>query len=149
MEYRKIAESAGLKVYAVIMSQGDEAVAELIRFAQAEGLGGAQISGIGAASGAELAWLDFEARQYRPFSVEGQVEVVSLLGDFTFAQDGTPHLHAHVTLGKRDGSLCGGHLLRLDVRPTLELIVTETPAQLRRRADPGMPVATIRLSESS
>jgi hypothetical protein len=35
------------------------------------------------------------------------------------------------------------------VKPTLEIIVTETPTHLRKRILPGLPIATIRLSESS
>ncbi len=149
MEYRKLADNAGVRIYAVIMSEGDEAVAELTRFAQAEGIGGAQVSAIGAASGAVLAWLDVKAKKYRPHSIKGQVEVVSFLGDIALTQDGKPQLHAHVTVAKPDGSVRGGHLLELHVRPTLEVIVTETPVRLRKRPEPGMPVATIRLSESS
>lgn len=148
MEYRKIADSAGAKIYAVIMSEGDEAVAELTRFAEAEGIGGAQVSGIGAASRVVLAWLDFKAKKYRPFKIKEQLEVTSLLGDVALTQEGKPQLHAHVTVAKRDGSVQGGHLIELHVRPTLEIIVTETPARLRKRPEPGMPVATIRLSES-
>ncbi len=148
MEHRKIADGAGLKTYAVIMSEGDEAVMQLTRFAEEERLTSAQVSGIGAASSATLAWLNFDEKKYQPFSIEEQIEVVSFLGDVALTQDGKPQLHAHVTVAKRDGSVTGGHLLQLHVRPTLELIVTVTPARLRKRPEPGMPVATIRLAES-
>jgi predicted DNA-binding protein with PD1-like motif len=48
-------------------------------------------------------------------------------------------------LGKADGTAHGGHLLRAHVRPTLEVIVTESPAHLRRRSDPETGLALIQL----
>jgi uncharacterized protein len=52
-----------------------------------------------------------------------------------------------VVLGKRDGSAVGGHLLRTTVRPTLEVILTETPVVLRRRSDPESGLALIDLDD--
>jgi predicted DNA-binding protein with PD1-like motif len=148
VEYRKIADEAGLATYALIFAEGDEAAAELSRFARETGVTGAQLSGVGAASRGVVGWFDFEAKAYEPIRIDEQVEVVSLLGDVATTEDGAPQVHAHVVLAKRGGGAYGGHLLELHVRPTLEVIVTETPTHLRKRVLPGLPVATIRLSES-
>ena len=51
--------------------------------------------------------------------------------------------HVHVVLGLSDGSTRGGHLLKGFVRPTLEVVVTETPAKLRRRSRPEFGIALI------
>ncbi|MFQ8434101.1 PCC domain-containing protein [Amaricoccus sp. W119] len=48
---------------------------------------------------------------------------------------GAPAPHVHVVLGRRDGSALAGHLKSGEVRPTLEIIVTETPSHLRRTYD--------------
>lgn len=40
-------------------------------------------------------------------------------------------MHAHVVLGTSDGTTRGGHLLEARVRPTLEVIVVESPEHLR------------------
>jgi predicted DNA-binding protein with PD1-like motif len=60
-------------------------------------------------------------------------------------KDETHRIHAHVVLGKRDGSAHGGHLLKARVRPTLELIVTESPGHLRRVTDEktGLPLLAL------
>jgi uncharacterized protein len=54
-----------------------------------------------------------------------------MLGDIA-AQPGSgqeePAVHAHVVLGRGDGSTVGGHLKRAIVWPTLEVVVTESPA---------------------
>jgi predicted DNA-binding protein with PD1-like motif len=58
--------------------------------------------------------------------------------------DGEPKIHAHVVVGRRDGTALGGHLLDARVRPTLEVVLVETPATLRRTIDKttGLPLLT-------
>ena len=70
-----------------------------------------------------------------------------MVGDVT-VNDGKPNIHAHVVLGKRDGSTCGGHLIEAQVRPTLEVILTESPAHLERRFDKEAGLALISLESS-
>lgn len=149
MEYKKIAEESELATYALIFAEGDEAAAELKRFANETGVDGAQLSGVGAGSRAVVGWFDFEAKEYRRIPIEEQIEVVSLLGDIATTEDGKPQVHAHMVVAKSNGAAFGGHLLELTVKPTLEVIVTETATHLRKRSLPGLPVATIRLAESS
>jgi hypothetical protein len=149
MQYRKVFSAEGLATYALIFNQGDEAAAELKRFANETGMHGASLSGIGAASSAVLGWFDFDAKSYEPNRLDEQVEVVAMLGDIATTEDGTPQVHAHVVVAKRGGSAFGGHLLELHVKPTLEVLVTEMPAHLHKRSVPGLPIATIRLDESS
>ena len=73
------------------------------------------------------------------------MEVLALVGDVAL-QDGKPRLRAHVVLGRRDGSACGGHLLAARVRPTLEVILRESPAHLERRHDPVTGLALLRIA---
>jgi predicted DNA-binding protein with PD1-like motif len=77
--------------------------------------------------------------------VREQVEVVSLVGDVAQGDKGEPKVHAHVVLGKSDGTAWPGHLLEARVRPTLELILTESPLHLQRQHDPASGLALIRL----
>ena len=56
-----------------------------------------------------------------------------------------PKVHAHVVVGKRDGTAHGGHLLEAHVRPTLEVMLVELPEHLRRRhdAESGLALITV------
>ena len=74
------------------------------------------------------------------------MEVLSLLGDVS-VEEGEPKIHAHVVLGKSDASAHGGHLVSARVNPTLELILTESPAHLRRKHDSRSGLALIELSD--
>jgi uncharacterized protein len=61
-------------------------------------------------------------------------------------KDGKPALHAHVVVGKSDGTAHGGHFLEGKVWPTLEMIVSETPQHLRRVPDEETGLALINLA---
>lgn len=143
----KIIEDAEVVTYVVVCDPGDEAVAVLTQFARAERLEASQITAVGAFERATVGWFDRAARQYRRIPVDEQCEVLSLIGDVAEGPDG-PSLHAHVVLGLADGSTRGGHLLEGRVYPTLEVVVTEAPAQLRKVMRPDVGIALIDLDRS-
>ena len=62
---------------------------------------------------------------------------------------GEPKVHAHIVVGKSDGTAHGGHLLEARVRPTLEVILTESPRHLHKRFDPESGLALIDLGEEA
>ena len=143
----KVVEDADVVTYVVVCDPGDEAVSALTQFARAEDLEAAQITAVGAFERATVGWFDPAARDYRRIPVDEQCEVLSLIGDIAEGDDG-PVLHVHAVLGLRDGSTRGGHLLEGRVFPTLEVIVTETPAELRKVMRPDIGVAVIDLDQS-
>ncbi len=67
--------------------------------------------------------------------------MLALLGNVALQGD-QRKIDAHVVVRKPDGSAHGGHLVKAHLRPTLELIVTEFPAHLRRVIDEktGLPL---------
>lgn len=132
---RLLHEAGGLRTFAVILESGDEAMSSLDAFAREEELTGAQITAIGAFENAVLAYFDWPTKQYEEIPVDEQVEVASLVGDIGVDEDGKPALHIHIVLGRRDGRAVAGHLLRARVRPTLEVLIVETPRHLTRRRD--------------
>lgn len=90
-----------------------------------------------------LGWFSWETKQYEPsVTVDEQVELLSLIGDIAL-RGGEPVVHAHAVIGKRDGTAHGGHLLRALIRPTCELVLTESPAHLQKFVDPESGVALI------
>ncbi len=142
-------ETDGLRTFALVLRHGDKVCETLRGFARERELSAASITAIGAFSSATLGFFDWERKDYDRILVEEQVEVLSLTGDVSLAPDSTPQLHLHVVLGKRDGTAHGGHLLEAEVRPTLEVMVIETPPGLRRRHDPESGLALIELPPST
>lgn len=141
----KLINSDSQRTFVAILDPGDEVLSSLRDFAMREGVTAAQLTAIGAFSGAVLGYFDWNTKQYRRIPVEEQVEVVSLIGDVALGDDRRPALHIHAVLGRSDGSALGGHLLEGHVRPTLEVVVTESPAHLHRRKDEETGLALIRL----
>lgn len=129
------------RTHVIVLAKGDETVGELTEFASTQGIEAASLTAIGAFSSATIGFFDRAANTYDRIHVDEQVEVLSLVGGIAVADDG-PKLHAHVVLGRRDGSACGGHLLEGVVWPTLEVVVTEVAHHLHRRVDPetGLPL---------
>ena len=143
----KVVEDADVVTYVVVCDPGDEAVSALTQFARSERLEAAQITAVGAFEHATVGWFDRAARDYRRIPVDEQCELLSLIGDVAEGQDG-PILHVHAVLGLSDGTTRGGHLLEARVFPTLEAIVTETPARLRKVLRPDIGIALIDLDRS-
>jgi hypothetical protein len=144
MQSKLLHEDSGQRTFAVVLETGDEVMASLQAFADRERLSAAQITAIGALSDAELAYFDWPSKQYRKIPVREQVEVASLIGDVALAPDGSRALHIHLVLGRSDGSAMAGHLAEAHVRPTLEVVITESPAHLRKVHDPESGLALIR-----
>lgn len=132
------------RTIALIFDRDDEVISTLERYAQESGLDAAHFTAIGAFSRATLGYFSWEQKAYSKIPVEEQVEVLTLAGDIAL-HEGKRKVHAHVVLGRRDGSTVGGHLLEAHVRPTLELMLTESPAHLRRVHDPETGLALIRI----
>jgi predicted DNA-binding protein with PD1-like motif len=114
-------------------------------FAREKQLAGSHFTAIGAFREATLGYFDWDRKDYKQIPVREQVEVLSLVGDVARDEKGEPKLHAHVVLGKSDGTAHGGHLLEAVVRPTLEVILVESPRHLQRRHDPETGLALIRV----
>jgi uncharacterized protein len=121
-------------------------LAQLLKeFATEHKLASASFKAIGALSSAGLGWLNWETKQYElAVSLAEQVELLSLIGDIAL-KDGKPQVHAHAVVGKRDGTAHGGHLLQAHVRPSCEVVLTESPVHLRREFDPAAGIALIKL----
>jgi predicted DNA-binding protein with PD1-like motif len=145
MKSKLLHDADGKRTFAVVLQTDDEAMGCLRAFAEKERIGGAQVTAIGALRRARLAYFDWEAKAYQPIEVGEQVEVASLVGDIAIGPDGKPSVHVHAVLGRRDGSAMAGHLEEAHVRPTLEIIVTESPAHLCKAKDRESGLVLIKL----
>jgi uncharacterized protein len=130
------------RVFLLRFERGDAFVEALAGFAAEHGISTARIEGIGAFTDARLGFYDLERRDYERFSVDEDAEVLSLLGNVTL-NEGRPWVHAHVTLGRRDGAAVGGHLFEGHVGATLEVFVREVPGGLTREKDEEIGLALI------
>lgn len=145
MKFKAVATRDEERRFVLVLDSGEEASAAIARFARAQAIQGASLTALGAFERATVGWFDVAERAYRKIEVAEQCEALSLIGDIAAGDDGEASLHVHAVLGLRDGSTRGGHLLQAIVRPTLEVIVTESPVSLRRKKRPELGVALIEM----
>src|SRR5712671_5846845 len=123
------------KTFILVFETGDELAKGLLEFAEQERLSAASFKAVGALSSVRLGWFSWESKRYEPsVTLDEQVELVSLIGDVAL-KDGDPVVHAHAVIGKKDGTAHGGHLLKARIRPTCEVVLTESPAHLQKFID--------------
>jgi uncharacterized protein len=143
MRYKLVDEQP--KTFVLVFKTNDELSQGLREFASEKKLASASFKAIGALSSVKLGWLNWETKQYEPsVSLDEQVELLSLIGDVAL-KDGEPQVHAHAVIGKRDGTAHGGHLLQAHVRPTCEVVLTESPEHVKKEFDPSAGIALIKL----
>jgi uncharacterized protein len=145
MKSKRIAADTEAQVHVIILDSGEEAFAALTSFVGEVGISAASLTAIGAFERATVGWFDIASKSYKKIEVAEQCEVLSAIGDVAVGDDGKSGLHVHVVLGLSDGSTRGGHLLAGMVRPTLEVVLTEVPAKLRRKKRADLGIALIDL----
>jgi uncharacterized protein len=138
----KLLHENGERTYALVFDKGDSVLPELEAFAREHRITAARFTAIGAFSDVKLGYFDRDRKDYLEIPLQDQVEALSLLGDVA-EEEGRPKVHAHVVVGLRDGQTRGGHLLEAHVWPTLEVILDESPAHLRKRSDAETGLALI------
>jgi predicted DNA-binding protein with PD1-like motif len=147
MKNAKLSGGAGSETRVAILESGEEAFTTLTKFADDAGITAASLTAIGAFERATVGWFDSEKKTYKKIEVAEQCEVLSAIGDIALGDDGKASLHVHVVLGLADGTTRGGHLLEGKVRPTLEVVIADTPAHLRRKKKPDLGIALIDIAK--
>jgi uncharacterized protein len=128
-------ELAGGNAFVLVLDTGDAVVETLTQFARGNSVTAAFFFGIGAFEDVTIAFFNLAKKEYEHIPINEQVEVTSLIGNMSI-YNGEPKIHAHVVVGKRDGSAHSGHLIEGIVRPTLEVYLRTSAGELRRRLDP-------------
>ena len=118
-------------VYIVILEPGDEVMESLKKFAEETDFYGFFI-GIGAVKDLKMGYFDLRKKEYIIKEMEGEFEVTSLIGNISRDENGEIIVHAHITLGGRDYTLIGGHLISAVVSVTLEIFCIITRRITRR-----------------
>jgi uncharacterized protein len=133
------------KTWVLVFDAGDEVVTTMLAFARDKGVRAASVTALGGFREVTLGYFDFDRKDYIQRKLSEQVEVMSLIGNLAVTPDGESKLHAHVVVGRRDYTAHGGHLMRGIVNPTLEVMVTESPAALARVFHKDLGLALLKI----
>jgi predicted DNA-binding protein with PD1-like motif len=138
----------------VIRFEDEESFPErFLEFLSHKNVTGGSFTAIGAMRRTRIAFFDIESKEYRDREIDEQVEVLALMGNVAI-HEGERIVHAHITLGRSDYSVLGGHLRHGIVRPTLELILVvnsegaaDDASALRRTVDRKFGLPSLDLHE--
>jgi predicted DNA-binding protein with PD1-like motif len=141
----KVVQASGPRILVAVFAKGDEAVEGLTGLARRERLGASQLTAVGAFEAAMLGYFDRERRGYRGSRLGSRSRCSAWLATSpwpTASRRSTPTWCWAGPMGARWVATCsrGGR-----VWPTLEVIVTELPAALRKRHDEQTGLALIDL----
>lgn len=149
MRHKLLEAEGGRRKFVLVLDAGEEALAAIKAFAKEQDLEGASVSGIGAFENCSFGHFNPATKEFTRNDISVQSEVLALTGniagssepdtddddgDAGEADDG-PHLHIHCVVGLRDATTRGGHLIQGIVRPTMELIIEESPVHMNRGMD--------------
>ena len=112
MEYRRFGDTLVIR-----MDPGEEIVAGIAYIAEKENISLANVSGLGALNYMETGLFDTTEKKFIGHEYEEALEVTSLTGTIT-RQDKEPYLHLHMSAGKAEGTVVGGHLKKAVVSAT-------------------------------
>jgi predicted DNA-binding protein with PD1-like motif len=120
--------------YQLRFESGEQVSETLLRFLNAENIGFASMTGLGAIRFARVSYWNSATQQYETHELDEQLEVVSWVGNVTI-KDEAPFVHAHISLGRQDLTLIGGHFNDAVVHPTLEIWLRPEADEVQRVLD--------------
>jgi predicted DNA-binding protein with PD1-like motif len=132
--------------YQMRFESGERVAAPLLAWLKSEQIGYATMTGLGAVREATVSYWNAEAREYEQHELQEQMEVVSLVGNVTI-KEGEPFTHIHVTLGRRDLSIVGGHFGDAVVHPNLEVWIRREAEAVERTLDQSCGLYVMDLPE--
>jgi len=101
---------------------GEDVVSGLAAFAKKRGIDAASLNGLGSAKEIEISWYDLQTRGYERKTITEDLEILPLTGNIAMLKNDHV-IHMHGVFGRRDLSVIGGHVHRLDVLATAEVTI--------------------------
>ncbi len=135
MRHKLLETNDGRRKFVLVLDAGEEAIAAITAFAVEQKLQGTSLTGIGAFASCSFGHFNPATKEFRRNDLADQSEVLAITGNIAGGTDGAPHLHIHCVVGLNDATTRGGHLIEGRVRPTLELVLEESPEHLQRGLD--------------
>lgn len=121
--------------FVIRLEQGDDILKSIKQFAEKEKVGAAFFEGIGSLYKARLGHYDFkDTRTYKYETFNEDLEILTLSGNVS-TMNGHALPHAHVTLGRRDFSVIGGHLEEDSLANMVEVNLILLPGKLEKAKD--------------
>jgi len=135
----------GTDKFVLRLESGDDILQSLRQFAVTKRLGASLLEGIGSLNKVKLGHYDFKTKQYRYETFEDDLEILNLSGNIA-SMNRQPLPHVHVTLGRIDFSVIGGHLDEGSAANMVEIGVWKLPGKLLKAKDEAIGLNLLQLA---
>jgi len=135
----------GTDKYVLRLESGDDILQSVRQFASAKRLSAGLLEGIGSLSKVKLGHYDFKTRKYSYETFKDDLEILSLSGNIA-TMNREPLSHVHVTLGRRDFSVIGGHMDEGSSANMVEIGVWKLPGRLVKAKDDQIGLNVLQLA---
>jgi predicted DNA-binding protein with PD1-like motif len=113
------------------VDKGEYVNKSLLKIANNNNITFGWINGIGAILDPEVGYFDVQKKEYVKKTIEGEYELVSLLGNITY-KEGNLFVHSHIIFTDTDFRAYGGHLFDCRIAAAGEFIIFKGEEKLER-----------------
>lgn len=119
------------KKYVLKLDRGEEVVRSLVDFCVDKKIEAGYFSGLGAIQEAELSWYDVDEKKYSDRIFNEKMEIANLTGNIAKMGEKTI-IHAHGVFSDREMNTKAGHIKKMIVAATCEIIVWVLNGRIER-----------------
>lgn len=101
---------------------GGDLLEEITDICQKNNIQLGRVEAIGAVQKVRLAFYNQKTFEYQFFTIDKPLEITKLIGNISL-KDGSPFVHAHITLADKTGTVYGGHLTSGTIIYACEFII--------------------------
>jgi predicted DNA-binding protein with PD1-like motif len=135
----------GTDKYILRLESGDDIIQSLRQFATTKKIGASLLEGIGSLNKVKLGHYDFRTRKYSYETFEDDLEILNLSGNIA-SMNRVALPHVHVTLGRRDFSVIGGHMDEGSSANMVEIGMWKLPGKLVKAKDDSIGLNVLQLA---
>ena len=123
----------------------EDLIDAILEMVQQHNIHSGLINCIGALKKFAIGYFNIDTKTYETKKFEEYIELVSCIGNIAFI-DGEPVIHLHITIGNKEYSLMGGHLIQpAIVSITGEVYILEIDQKLYRKSDSKFNLSLLNL----
>ena len=127
------------------IESGEDLIDSIIELVKNYNIKSGFIKSIGALKTFTIGFYIIDSKEYKMKTFNENVELISCMGNIAF-KDGEPIIHLHVSLGRSDYSVIGGHLSKPSiVSVTGEVSIFEIDKKMNRINDPQFDLSLLEL----
>lgn len=141
MEYRKFDSTIIARI-----DKGEEILEKVKEIALKENIKLATISALGAVNDFTVGVFKTDEKKYYSNSFQGYFEITSLTGTIN-TMNGEFYTHIHMSAGNEKGEVFGGHLNRVVVSATCEMVITIIDGSVDRYFDEDIGLNLFKFNE--